>query len=173
VWLQQRDGPPSDGHDSDTSLTFFEQEPVTALNDFANTSPAQHFDATGIKSRTRRRRAGFITAVSAVVIVAGGGTALATVGTGSHASGTTIAHSTTTTSPVKGDTTTVPYVKPFSLKGMNLAMATEALGVAGLKVGTITHGVVDNCKPGSVIDVSPLAPTIVHAGDKVDLGLCG
>jgi hypothetical protein len=44
---------------------------------------------------------------------------------------------------------------------------------AGLKVGTITHGVVDNCKPGSVIAVSPLAPTVLHAGDKVDLGLCG
>jgi beta-lactam-binding protein with PASTA domain len=68
---------------------------------------------------------------------------------------------------------TVPYVKPFDLQGMNLAGAEEALAQAGLKVGTTTHGVVDNCKPGSVIAVSPLAPTVLHAGDKVDLGLCG
>jgi hypothetical protein len=165
--------PPSDGRDGDTYLEFFEQELVTALNDFANTSPAPHFDATGIKSRTRRKRAGFIAAVSAVVIVAGAGTALATVGTGSHAARTTAAHTTATKTTVKGNVTTVPYVKPFDLKGMNLAEAKAALAQADLKVGTITHGVVDNCKPGSVIAVSPLSPTILHGGEKVDLALCG
>lgn len=67
----------------------------------------------------------------------------------------------------------MPYIKPFDLKGMDLYLAKAALAQAGLKVGKVTHGVVDNCKPGSVIAVSPLSPTVLHSGDKVDLTLCG
>ncbi|MFG2781609.1 PASTA domain-containing protein [Streptomyces prunicolor] len=67
----------------------------------------------------------------------------------------------------------MPYVKPFDLRGVPLTAAEEALAQAGLKVGTVTHGVVDNCKPGSVIAVSPLSPTVLHGGEKVDLALCG
>lgn len=170
--------PPPDGRDADTSLEFLERELVTALNDFANTSPAPHFDATAIKSRTRRKRTVFIAAVSAVTILAGAGTALATVGTGSHtdrttATHTTAAHTTAGKTAGKGNVTTVPYIKPFDLQGMNLEEAKAALAQASLKVGTITHGVVDNCKPGSVIAVSPLSPTILYGGEKVDLALCG
>ncbi|SDN17511.1 PASTA domain-containing protein [Actinacidiphila guanduensis] len=161
--------PPSDGREGDAHLAFFEQELVTAMNEFARTAPVPHFDAAGIKSRTRRRRAGFVAAAAAVLIAAGGGTALATVGTGSH----TARPAATTTTPAKGNVTTVPYVKPFDIGGMDLADATQALGQAGLKPGTITHAAVDNCKPGSVIAVSPLAPAVVHAGDHVDLTLCG
>ncbi|WP_051741477.1 PASTA domain-containing protein [Streptomyces xylophagus] len=166
--------PPSDGRDGDISLAFLEQELVTALNDFAGTSPTPHFDATSIKKRTRRRRAGFVAAVSAVLVAAGVGTALAGAGTGSHTA-RPAAHTTTTktTTPEKGNVTTVPYVKPFDLGGVPLATAEKTLTDAGLKVGTITHGAVDNCKPGSVITVSPLAPTVLHGGEKVDLGICG
>lgn len=164
---------PPGGRGGGTHLEFFEKELVTALNDFANTSPAPHFDATGIKTRTRRRRAGFIAGISAALILAGGGTALATVGTGTHDAPPTSPRATTTKTTVKGDVTTVPYVKPFDLKGMDLYLAKAALAQAGLKVGKVTHGVVDNCKPGSVIAVSPLSPTVLHSGDKVDLTLCG
>ncbi|MFJ9245366.1 RNA polymerase sigma factor [Streptomyces sp. NPDC101776] len=96
-------------------LAFFEQELVTAMNDFAHTSPAPHFDAVGIKSRTRRRRAGLIATFSAVIVVATVGTALATGGTGSHS--VPAARTTTTKATEKGNVTTVPYVKPFDLKG--------------------------------------------------------
>ncbi|MGW1505531.1 PASTA domain-containing protein [Streptomyces mirabilis] len=167
--------PPSDGRDGDTYLEFMEEELVTALNDFVNASPAPHFDATGIRRSARRKRTGFIAAVAAVVALAGGGTALATGVTGSHAARPAAAHATTTRTRTtdKGNVTTVPYVKPFDLKGMNLALAKEALAQAGLKVGTVTHRAIDNCKPGSVIAVSPLSPTILHGGEKVDLTLCG
>ncbi|MGX9891353.1 hypothetical protein [Streptomyces sp. NPDC002276] len=173
--------PPSDGRDGDIHLEFLEQELVTVLNDFANTSPAPHFDAAGIRRHTRRKRAGFVAAVSAVVVAAGIGTALAAAGTGtststgSHSSRPAAAHTTASTSagPVKGDVTTVPYVKPFDLGGVPLAAAEKALAVAHLKVGAVTHGVVDNCEPGTIISVSPLAPTVLHGGEKVDLDVCG
>lgn len=167
--------PPSDGRDGDIHLELLEQELVTALNDFANTSPTPHFDAVGIRRHTRRKRAGFVAVVSAVVVAAGVGTALAAAGTGSHTARPAAAHTTTspTAAPVKGDVTTVPYVKPFDLKGVSLAAAEKALAAARLKVGTVTHGVVDNCKPGTIISVSPLAPTVLYGGEKVDLDVCG
>ncbi|MFF4727199.1 PASTA domain-containing protein [Streptomyces mirabilis] len=143
------------------------------MNDFVNTSPAPHFDATGIRRSARRKRTGVIAAVAAAVALAGGGTALATGVTGSRTAQPAAAHATTTKTTDKGNVTTVPYVKPFDLKGMNLALAKEALAQAGLKVGTVTHGAIDNCKPGSVIAVSPLSPTVLHGGEKVDLPLCG
>ncbi|WP_406456394.1 hypothetical protein OH768_22785 [Streptomyces sp. NBC_01622] len=168
--------PPSDGRDGDIHLEFLEQELVTVLNDFANTSPTPHFDAPGIRRHTRRRRAGFVAAVAAVVVAAGVGSALAAAGSGSHTArpaAQTTTSTTPTTSTEKGDVTTVPYVKPFDLKGVPLAAAEKALAGARLKVGTVTHGVVDNCKPGSVIAVSPLAPTVLHGGETVDLAVCG
>ncbi|MFI6461872.1 PASTA domain-containing protein [Streptomyces sp. NPDC050538] len=146
------------------------------MNDFANTpATAPHFDATGNRRGTRRRRAGVIATTAIAIALAGTGAALATVGTASHTTERTSTTTTMTTTKgnVKGNVTTVPYAKPFDLQGVNLAGAEEALAQAGLTVGTVTHGVVDNCKPGSVIAVSPLAPTVLHAGDKVDLGLCG
>ncbi|WP_328469315.1 PASTA domain-containing protein [Streptomyces sp. NBC_00448] len=166
--------PSSGGHDGDTHVDPFEQELVTALNDFSRTSPAPHFDATGIKSRTRRKRAGFIAAASAALIVVGGGTALATVGTGSHPSHSAAAHGTPTPTPtaVKGNDTTVPYVKPFDLGGMNLDMAKEALAHGDLTVGKVTYRAVPACKPGAVIAVSPLSPTVLRGGETVDLTLC-
>ncbi|MFF1920448.1 PASTA domain-containing protein [Streptomyces sp. NPDC058221] len=165
--------PPSDGRDGDTSLEFFEQELVTALNDFANTSPAPQFDATGIRSRTRRRRAGVMAAVSAALVLAGGGTALATIGNGSHTAPSSAAHTGTAETKGKGNVTTVPYIKPFDVGGMNLDMAREALGQGGLKVGKVTYAKIARCKPGAVIAVSPLSPTVLRSGDKVDLTLCG
>ncbi|MFD0025079.1 PASTA domain-containing protein [Streptomyces sp. NPDC058382] len=163
--------PPSEGRDGDTPLEFFEQELVSALNDFANTSATPHFDATGIKSRTRRRRAGVMAAVSAALVVAGGGTALATIGTGSPASQSSAAHSAASTKG-EGSVTTVPYIKPFDLAGMNLDMAREALAQGNLKVGKVTYASIAKCKPGAVIAVSPLSPTVLHGGEKVDLTLC-
>lgn len=56
---------------------------------------------------------------------------------------------------------------------MNLASAKEALANAGLKLGTVTHGAIENCTPGSVIAVSPLSPTNLYGGEKVGLSLCG
>lgn len=58
----------------------FEEELVNAMNDFANSAAAPAFDSAGIVRRTRRRRNTSIAGIAAALIVAGGGTAIATGG---------------------------------------------------------------------------------------------
>lgn len=154
---------PFDGRTGDIS---FEQELVTALNDFANTSPAPHFDATGIQRRARRKRAGLIATVAAVVAVAGGGTALATVTTGGP--------DTSRPAAAAGQdaTTVMVYGKEIIMTGMDSGSATYALSQALLKLGTVTKASTPNCKPGSVIGVSPHSPQNLSRGDTVNLTIC-
>lgn len=65
--------------------TPFEEELVSAMNNFANSADAPTFDAPGITRRSRRKRATAIAGISAALIVAGGGTALASITGGSDA----------------------------------------------------------------------------------------
>ncbi|MFD7719221.1 PASTA domain-containing protein [Streptomyces sp. NPDC059814] len=158
-------GPRSlDGCAGDTS---FEQELVSALNDFANNSPAPHFDATGIQRRSRRKRAGLIAGVAAAVAVAGGGTALAAITTGSSSNTSSTAAASST------DATTVMISgKKIDMTGWDSGSAKAALVQVGLKLGTVTEKAVPNCKPTSVIGVSPHSPHSVSPGDTINLTLC-
>ncbi|WP_073738212.1 MULTISPECIES: PASTA domain-containing protein [unclassified Streptomyces] len=154
---------PLDGGPGDTS---FEQELVSALNDFANNSPAPHFDATGIQRRARRKRAGLIAGVAAAVAVAGGGTALAAITTGSPNTSSTAAASST-------DATTVMISgKKIDMTGWDSGSAKAALVQVGLKLGTVTEKAVPDCKPTSVLGVSPHSPHSVSPGDTVNLTVC-
>ncbi|KIF74140.1 hypothetical protein QR77_09345 [Streptomyces sp. 150FB] len=153
---------PSDGLPGGIS---FEQELVDALNDFANTSPAPSFDATGIQRRARRKRAGLIATVAAVVAVAGGGTALATVATSGSSTSTPAAAAT--------DATTVLLSgKRIDLTGMDSVSGESILLKSRLKIGTVTKTSTPTCKPNSVIGVSPHSPQSVAPGDTIDLTIC-
>ncbi|MFE3828847.1 PASTA domain-containing protein [Streptomyces sp. NPDC059092] len=158
--------PPSDGRSGDT---HFEQELVTALNDFANTSPAPHFDAAGIQRRVGRKRVGLIAAVVAAIAVAGGGTALATVAGG----GSDAPASAAVTTTADADAATLLYEGiRIELAGAHPDNAKAALQKAQLKLGTVSKAKVPNCKPGSVIGVDPHSPATVTNGDTVNLTLC-
>jgi hypothetical protein len=152
---------PSDGLPGGIS---FEQELVDALNDFANTSPAPSFDATGIQRRARRKRAGLIATVAAVVAVAGGGTALATVATSGSSTSTPAAATDATTVLLSG--------KRIDLTGLDSVSGKSILLKSGLKIGTVTNTSTPTCKPNSVIGVSPHSPQIVSPGDTIDLTIC-
>ncbi|MFJ7998679.1 PASTA domain-containing protein [Streptomyces sp. NPDC096310] len=155
----------SDGRGGDTP---FEKELVTALNDFANTSPAPHFDADGIQRRVGRRRVGLITAVVAAIAVAGGGTALATV-----AGGGPSAPPAAATTATDADAATLLYGKiKIEMAGLHPDDAKALLQKAQLKLGKVGEASSPGCKPGSVIGVDPHSPKIVGNGDTVNLTLC-
>jgi hypothetical protein len=157
---------PSEGRPGDT---LFEQELVHALNDYANTSPAPSFDAGGIQRRTRRRRTGLIAAFAVAVAVAGGGTALATVGSGSSNTAKQAAAST----PATPDVATLLVGKyKTQMAGMHPDDAKAQLLKNQLKLGTVTEASPANCKPTSVVGVSPHSPTSVSKGDTVNLTVC-
>ncbi|MFJ2176510.1 PASTA domain-containing protein [Streptomyces sp. NPDC087851] len=162
-------GHPARSSDGRSGDTHFEQELVTALNDFANTSPAPQFDAAGIQRRVGRKRVGLIAAVVAAIAVAGGGTALATVaGGGSDAPAP--AAVTATTDP---DAATLLYGDiRIELAGAHPDDAKAVLQKAQLKLGTVGKAKAPNCKPGSVIGVDPHSPATVANGDTVNLTLC-
>ncbi|MEH0576015.1 MULTISPECIES: hypothetical protein [Streptomyces] len=151
--------------------TPFEEELMTAMNRFADSAETPAFDAPQIERRTRRRRTVGIAAVAAALIAAGGGTALATSAAGGGSS-TTPATSTA----AKSDATTMLYGEnptiPIDFAGMDLVLAKPLLEKTQTKLGTVTKKAVKGCKPGSVIGVSPHAPTIVHNGDTVSFTLC-
>ncbi|MFI7504379.1 PASTA domain-containing protein [Streptomyces sp. NPDC049687] len=141
------------------------------MNRFANSADAPEFDAPGIVRRTRRRRTVGIAAVAVGLILAGGGTALATnVAGGSNstpaASGTTGGSDATTM--LYGEDPTIP----IDFAGWSLEGAKTYLAKTQTKLGTVTEKAVKGCKPGSVIGVSPHAPAIVHNGDTVGFTVC-
>ena len=76
-----------------TGFTPFEQELVNAMRDFANNTDAPDFAPATIMRGARRRVLSLVTAsVAAVIILAGGGTALAVT---AHSGPTTPSHSAT------------------------------------------------------------------------------
>ncbi|MFI6437480.1 hypothetical protein [Streptomyces sp. NPDC050759] len=143
---------------------------MNAMNGYANSAEAPDFDAPTIMRRTRRRRTVGIAAVATGLILAGGGTALATSAGGSHAS----QPSSTVT---KNDATTMLWddhgvTITIDFSGRDLVLAKQVLLKTQTKLGTVTKKAVKNCKPGSVVGVSPHTPKIVKSGDTVDLTLC-
>ncbi|MFI5821258.1 PASTA domain-containing protein [Streptomyces rishiriensis] len=150
------------------------------MNRFADSAQTPEFDAPQIVRRTRRRRTVGIAAVAAALIAAGGGTALATSVSGntSTTAATRTAADSSTSAAANMDATTLLY--RFSdgqtvanpLGGMSLDMAETVLEKTQTKLGTVTKKTVKGCKPGSVIGVSPHAPTSVKAGDTVNFTVC-
>lgn len=155
-----------------SGCTPFEEELTNAMNRFANSAPAPHFDAPQILRRTRRRRTAGIAAVAAALIAAGGGTALAT----SVADGDSKPAATSTES--RSDATTILYGAsdgqpiPIDFAGWSLEGAKTYMLKTQTKVGTVTKKAVPRCKPGSVIGVSPHAPMTVEKGDTVNFTIC-
>ncbi|MEV0784703.1 PASTA domain-containing protein, partial [Streptomyces sp. NPDC050423] len=71
------------------------------------------------------------------------------------------------------DATTVMISgKKIDMTGWDSGSAKAALVQAGLKLGTVTEKAVPNCKPTSVIGVSPHSPHSVSPGDTINLTLC-
>lgn len=144
---------------------------MNTMTDFANSAEAPRFDTAAIARGARRKRTAAIAGIATALIVAGGGTALATSSSGgSHLSRPAAATTATTDKKV----TTVQFGDiPIDVAGFNLDMAkAELVAKARLKLGTISKASPSGCKPGSVIAVSPHAPTVVHVGDTVGLTLC-
>ncbi|MCX4590523.1 hypothetical protein OG819_12360 [Streptomyces sp. NBC_01549] len=156
-----------------TGYTPFEEELVNAMNDFANSADAPSVDTVGILRKTRRKRVTAIAGLAAALIVAGGGTALATaVSHGSNAPRPAAA----TTVTDDDDATTV-LVNGSKIKrdfaGLDLDFAKQLLMKSQLKLGTVSK--VDcgkNGKPGSVHSVDPHSPKTVSIGDTINLTLC-
>lgn len=156
---------------SRTGYTPFEEELVNAMNAFANSADAPTVDTVGIVRKTRRKRVTAIAGLAAALIVAGGGTALATaVSNGSDASrpaATTTATDDATTVLVNGS----KIKREFA--GLDLDFAKQLLMKSQLKLGTV--GKVDcgkNGKPGSVHSVDPHSPKTVSIGATINLTLC-
>lgn len=155
-----------------SGCTPFEEELIDAMNDFANSTNAPTFDTAGMVHRTRRRRTALIAGFAATLIVAGGGTALASMTGTSQTSvepaAATVDHSKATF--LLGGLTKEPIA--VDLTGMNLAMAKGQFTKAQLKLGTTVKVTIPGCKPTSVVEVTPHSPKIVSKGDTVNVKLC-
>ncbi|MET9532613.1 MULTISPECIES: hypothetical protein [unclassified Streptomyces] len=166
--MSSPDSPPS-------GCTSFEQELVSAMNDFVNSTRTPHFDTATIARGARRKRATAIAGIATALVVAGAGTALAVgaVGSGSDtarpAAATTAAADGTTllVRTSDGGTTTE------RLAGVSAARARVTLVHFGL-TPTFTRVQKADCqKPeDAVVSLSPHAPTVVHAGDTVLVTTC-
>ncbi|WP_344596412.1 hypothetical protein [Streptomyces violaceusniger] len=139
------------------------------MNDFVNAAEAPDFDTAGIVRRARRKRATAIAGIATALIVAGGGTALASINSGSDTS-KPAADST-------GRDTTLLYTfddgatLPIDMGGWD----QESVRVQFLKMrvkGEYAKAATGTCKPGSVIGVSPHSPQTVDTGDTVKVTLC-
>ncbi|MFG2963317.1 hypothetical protein ACGFZS_08505 [Streptomyces sp. NPDC048288] len=145
------------------------------MNEFANSADVPSVDTVGIVRKTRRRRVTAIASLAAALIVAGGGTALATAVTnGSHATKPAAA---TATSTATGNDATNVLLKgskfPLEFAGLDLEFAKQLLLKGRLELGTV--GKVDcgkNGKPGSVHSVDPHSPKTVSIGATINLTLC-
>jgi hypothetical protein len=157
---------------SRTGYTSFEEELVNAMNEFANSADAPSVDTVGIVRKTRRKRVTAIAGLAAALIVAGGGTALATaISHGSNAprpaAATTVTDDDATTVLVNGS----KIKREFA--GLDLDFAKQLLLKSQLELGTVSK--VDcgkNGKPGSVHSVDPHSPKTVSIGDTINLTLC-
>jgi hypothetical protein len=163
-----------------SGCTPFEEELINAMNDFAHSTDSPAFDTAGMVSRTRRRRATLITGVATALILAGGGTALASM-TGGTSPTTTEKPMTTATTKVSDYKKAIllldfgkgggPVAIDFT--GTDLRTTKGQFLKAGVKLGTVSSVNSPGCKPGSVVEVSPHAPTVVESGDTIDVKLCG
>ncbi|MFF4246637.1 hypothetical protein ACFYY2_19520 [Streptomyces sp. NPDC001822] len=145
------------------------------MNEFVNSSDAPQFDAVVITRVARRKRVTAIAGISAALVIVGGGTALAAAAVGgSHATGQAASSHAATADK---DTTTVLYghpsgvTIPLELGGLDSATAKGQLTKAGMTAEFVKASS-PNCKPTSVIAVSPHAPTIVHQGATIKVTLC-
>lgn len=174
-----------------SGCTPFEEELVNAMNDFVNASDAPDFDPAGIVRRARRKRTTVIAGIAATLIVAGGGTALASAV--SHDAKPTSAKPAAVSKPAATHTsvaaskptattrsaTTLLLVRdirgaivPLQLGGMDQEQARMYIVKAGLNFGTVSKAPCTG-KQGSVIAVTPHAPksVAVYKG-TVDLTVC-
>ncbi|MEU3335633.1 PASTA domain-containing protein [Streptomyces sp. NPDC002144] len=152
----------------------FEEELVNAMNRYANSADAPEFDAPGIVRRTRRRRAVGIAAVATALIVAGGGTALASMSGGQEAHSAVASRGATQHG---SKLTTVVVGKPgdsftIDFAGLDLVYAKQLLAKAQLQLGAVSKRPVTGCKPGSVFMADPHSPKTVPVGGTVNLVLC-
>ncbi|MEU6351749.1 hypothetical protein ABZ896_20790 [Streptomyces sp. NPDC047072] len=157
-----------------SGCTPFEEELMNAMQNYADTADAPAFDAPGIVRRTRRRRTAGIAAVAAVLVLAGTGTALASMNGGGEGVRGTVASSG---APRSGKDTVVVVGKPgdsftIDFAGLDLVLAKELLAKARLELGTVGKAAPEGCKPGSVVAAAPHSPTLVPLGGTVDLTLC-
>ncbi|MFK0153117.1 hypothetical protein ACIQVK_13740 [Streptomyces sp. NPDC090493] len=148
------------------------------MNEFANSADAPSVDTVGIVRKTRRRRVTAIAGLAAALIVAGGGTALATaVTSGSHAAKPAAATTATTATTATGNDATNVLLKdskfPLEFAGLDLDFAKQLLLKSRLELGTVSK--VDcgkDGKPGSVHAVDPHSPKTVSIGATINLTLC-
>lgn len=150
--------------------TPFEEELMNAMNHYADSADAPEFDAAQIVRRTRRRRTVGLASVATALILAGGGTALATsaVSGSSHPAASSTAARSDATVMLYGDD---PAIR-IDFAGWTLEGAKSYLAKTQTKLGTVSKGTAPGCKPGSVIGVYPHAPKIVQNGDTVSFTLC-
>ncbi|MET7775406.1 MULTISPECIES: hypothetical protein [Streptomyces] len=160
---------------SRTGYTPFEEELVNAMNAFANSADAPTVDTVGIVRKTRRKRVTAIAGLAAALIVAGGGTALATAVSNGSSPAKPAAAATAATAT--GNDATNVLLKgskfPLEFAGLDLDFAKQLLLKGQLKLGTV--GKVDcgkNGKPGSVHSVDPHSPKTVSIGATINLTLC-
>jgi hypothetical protein len=130
--------------------------------------------------KTRRRRNTAIAGIAAALIVAGGGTAIATVGSDAPkpasvatkaasvaTSPTTPTHNQAAKILVEGDK------EGMEFEGLSLDFAKMYLLKAGLELGTVgTTDCGKKGKPGTVIAVDPHEPKVVSVGATINLTLC-
>jgi len=157
--------------------TPFEEELVNAMNNYANSADAPTFDAPGIARRSRRKRVTAIAGIAAGLIVAGGGTALASI-TGASDAPKSSPAAAITTAPAK-DAATLLYAHsagitiPIDLLGRSLDDVKGQIAKTQTKLGTVNKA---DCgkygKPGTVIQVDPHSPKTVAEGDTVNVTLC-
>ncbi|WP_405869634.1 hypothetical protein [Streptomyces sp. NBC_00005] len=157
-----------------SGCTPFEEELMNAMNSYADSADSPEFDAPAMVRRTRRRRAVGIAAVATAIVVAGGGTALASMTGGTHQGARPAASSTA----VSSDATTMLYGfsegRPFPIDFSNFDLegAKSYLLKTQTKLGTVSKKAVKGCKPGSVVGLDPHTPKIVKPGDTVNLTIC-
>lgn len=155
-----------------SGCTPFEEELTNAMNRFANSAEAPHYDAPQIVRRTRRRRTVGIAAVAAALIAVGGGTALATSVTGGDS------EPAASSTAGRSDATTVLYGSsdgesiPIDFAGWDLEGVKAYMLKMQTKLGTVSKEAAPRCKPGSVIGVTPHAPKTVEKGDTVNFTIC-
>ncbi|BBA97460.1 hypothetical protein RVR_3220 [Actinacidiphila reveromycinica] len=155
-----------------SGCTPFEQELVNAMNDYVNSAETPHFATDAIVRRARRKKATAIAGIATALVLASAGTALAAgvVGGGEHTARPAAAASAT-------DGTTVLY---GSSDGTNVTVPLAGLDSLGVRAAIVplrltpdfTRTPVANCRQGTVVAVSPHAPTVVHAGDTVHVTVC-
>ncbi|GHF18656.1 hypothetical protein GCM10014715_86970 [Streptomyces spiralis] len=157
----------------DSGYTPLEEELVRAMHGFAGAADVPRFDTDRVVRRSRRKRATAMAGGAAAVLLAiGGGTALAT----SVTRGPEPLNATSAATTGDRNHTTVllglpgGHSAPIRLAGNDETLAKAALAKGGLKIGFVKAAC--DGKPGSVIAVSPHAPTVVHKGDTVTVTLC-